>query len=153
MSPYYKYKKERLELKFKIAQDTLALMQGAIMEYTNTKSIYIRRAILGYFQDFTEYIIDMCETYLVMTDNYIDGVSGIELIKRARIHGFLDDTLCEFLITIVRLRNRYTHDYYKREGVEEDIITCCFSEIMYLQIFLEITENEIHLVKTNKKNR
>ncbi|MEG0308590.1 MAG: hypothetical protein RR636_11635 [Clostridium sp.] len=151
MSPYYKYKKERLESKFKIAQDTLTLMQGAITEYTNTESIYIRRAILGYFQDFTEYVIDMCETYLVITESYIDGVSGIELVKRARIHGFLDDTLCGFLTTIVRLRNRYTHDYYKREGVEEDILTCCFSEIMYLQIFLEITESEIHLVKRSMK--
>lgn len=44
----------------------------------------------------------MCETYLVITDNYVDGCSGSELIKRARIHGFIDDiemktsTLLEF---------------------------------------------------------
>ncbi|MHC1682947.1 MAG: hypothetical protein AB6733_08365 [Clostridiaceae bacterium] len=151
MTPYYKYKKERLESKFNIAKDTLTLMQGAIKEYTNTKSIFLRRAILGYFQDFTEYIIDMCETYLVITENYIDGCSGVELIKRSRIYGFSDDSLCEFLTSIVRLRNRYTHDYYKRDRVEDEIIKCCFSQMMYLQIFLEVTDTEIHL-KVNEIN-
>jgi hypothetical protein len=42
-----------------------------------------------------------------------------------------------------------THDYYKRDRVEEDIIKCCFSEMMYLQIFLEVTDLQIHL-KTEK---
>lgn len=145
MVPYYKYKKERLEKKFAVAVDTLTLLQGAMKEYNNTNSIYIRRSILGYFQDFTEYIIDMCETYLVMTENYVDGCSGTELIKRARIHGFFDDGLYTFLNKIIRLRNRYTHDYYKREGVEEDIVKCCFSEMMFLEIFLEISDLELHL--------
>jgi hypothetical protein len=103
-------------------------------EYNITNSIFLRRSILGYFQDLTEYIIDMAETYLVMTDNYVDGCSAPELIKRARIHDFFDDTLSEFLVKIVRLRNRYTHDYYKRDGVEEEILKCCFSEIMYMEI-------------------
>ena len=49
------------------------------------------------------------------------------------------------LTKIVRLRNRYTHDYYKKEGVEEDIFKCCFSEIMYLEIFLEVTDTEVYL--------
>lgn len=145
MSPYYKYKKEKLERKFSMAKETLTLLQGAILEHTKTKSVYIKRAILGYFQDFTEYIIDMCETYLVITENYIDGLSGTELVNKARIYGFIDDDLCDFLITIVRLRNRYTHDYYKREGVEQDIMECCFSQIIYLEIFLNVTESEIAL--------
>ena len=88
----------------------------------------------------------MSETYLVITENYVDGCSGIELIKRARIHGFFDDYLCDFLIKIVKLRNRYTHDYYKREWVEEDIIKCCFSEIMFMDIFLEVSDNNIRSV-------
>ncbi|WP_252224120.1 hypothetical protein [Clostridium sp. ZBS2] len=145
MSPYYKYKKERLEKKFYVAKDTLTLLIGAMKEFNNTNSIFLKRSILGYFQDLTEYIIDMSETFLVMNDNYIDGCSAVELVKRARIHGFLEDSLCDFLIKIVRLRNRYTHDYYKREGVEEDIFKCCFSEIMYLDIFLEVSDTEIHL--------
>ncbi|KAI3349212.1 hypothetical protein [Clostridium botulinum] len=145
MSPYYKYKKERLEKKFYVAKDTLTLLIGAMKEFNNTNSIFLRRSILGYFQDLTEYIIDMSETFLVINDNYVDGCSAIELVKRARIHGFFDDSLCDFLIKIVRLRNRYTHDYYKREDVEEDIFKCCFSEIMYLDIFLEVSDTEIHL--------
>ena len=151
MSPYYKYKKERLEKKFYVAKDTLSLLRGAMKEFNNTNSIFLKRSILGYFQDLTEYIIDMSETYLVMTDNYVDGCSAIELIKRARIHDFFDDTLNEFLLKIVRLRNRYTHDYYKRDGVEEEIFKCCFSEIMYIEIFLEVSDTEIHL--KSKENR
>ncbi|WP_370830829.1 hypothetical protein [Clostridium sp.] len=145
MTPYYKYKKERLEKKFDVAMETLLLLQGAIKEYSNTNSIYLRRSIIGYFQDLSEYVVDMSETYLVMTDNYIDGCSGIELLRKARINGFFDDDLLKFLTKIVRLRNRYTHDYYKREGVEEDIFKCCFSEMMYLEIFLEVTDTEVHL--------
>ncbi|MEA4825764.1 MAG: hypothetical protein VB130_03900 [Clostridium sp.] len=145
MSPYYKYKKERLSFKFNTAKDVLKLMQSAMVEYSNNKSVHLRRAILGYFQDFSEYIIDMCETYLVMTDNYVDGCSAIDLINRARIHGFIDDTLCEFITNFIRLRNRYTHDYYKRGTVEEDILKCCFSDMMYIEIFLQISDEEINL--------
>lgn len=150
MSPYYKYKKERISLKFSTAKDVLTLMQSAMGEYSETKSIHIRRAILGYFQDFSEYIIDMCETYLVMTDNYVDECSAVELVNKARIYGFIDDTLHDFISNFVRLRNRYTHDYYKRDSVEEDILKCCFSDMMYLQIFLEITDQEVHLKFNNK---
>lgn len=145
MTPYYKYKKERLEKKFDVAMETLLLLQGAIKEYSNTNSIYLRRSIIGYFQDLSEYVVDMSEIYLVMTDNYIDGYSGTELLRKARINGFFDDDLLQFLTKIVRLRNRYTHDYYKREVVEEDIFKCCFSEMMYLEIFLEVTDTEVHL--------
>lgn len=145
MTPYYKYKKESLQSKFNMAKDTLTLMQEAMKEYVKSNSVFLRRAILGYFQDFTEYVVDMCETYLVITNNYVDGCSGVDLVKRSRIYGFSDDLLCEFLINTIRLRNRYTHDYYKRDRVEEDIIKCCFSEMMYLQIFLEITDLEVHL--------
>ena len=41
-------------------------------------------------------------------------------------------------------KERLDHDYYKREGVE-DIFKCCFSEMMYLEIFLEVTDTEVHL--------
>jgi len=145
LAPYYKYKKERLEKKFYIAKDTLSLLRGAMKEFNNTNSIFLKRSILGYFQDFTEYIIDMSETYLVMTDNYVDGCSAMELIKRARIHDFFDDILSEFLLKIVRIRNRYTHDYYERDSIEEEIFKCCFSEIMFMEIFLETSDTEIHL--------
>lgn len=90
VAAYYKYKKESINLKFNSAKDTLKLMQGAIKEYKLTGSIYLNRSIIGYFQDFTEYIIDMSETYLVLTGNYVDGYSGVELIKRASLHGFIE---------------------------------------------------------------
>lgn len=150
---YYKYKKESLNLKFNSAKDTLTLMQGAIKEYKSTKSIYIKRAIIGYFQDFSEYIIDMAETYLVMTDNYVDGYSGIELIKKSNLYGFIDDDLSRFLITVVKLRNRYTHDYYKRERVEEDILEYAINNMELLEIFLKITKEKVRLDAKNINNK
>ncbi|MGL4912707.1 MAG: hypothetical protein ACRC3Y_09785 [Romboutsia sp.] len=145
MSPYYKYKKESLNKKFNAAKDTLALMQGAMEEYKKSNSIYVKRGIIGYYQDFTEYIIDMCETYLVMTDNYEDGLSGIQIIKKACIYGFIESSLEKYLLAIIKLRNRYTHDYYKRERVEEDIFTYCFEKMETLELFLEITNEKIKM--------
>ncbi|MCE5220687.1 MAG: hypothetical protein LLF98_05300 [Clostridium sp.] len=80
MSLYYKYKKERLEKKFYVSKDTLSLLRGAMKEFNNINSIFLKRSILGYFQELTEHIIDMCKIYLVMADNYVDGCSAIELI-------------------------------------------------------------------------
>ncbi|WP_195971200.1 hypothetical protein [Clostridium thermobutyricum] len=145
MSPYYKYKKESLNKKFNTAKDTLALMQGAMKEYEKTNSIYIKRGIIGYYQDFTEYIIEMCETYLAMTDNYEDGLSGLQIIKKANIYGFIDFELEKYLLVIVKLRNRYTHDYYKRERVEEDIFSFCFKKMDTLKLFLQITNEKIKM--------
>ncbi|MGG5460978.1 hypothetical protein [Clostridium sp. B9] len=142
---YYKYKKESLNLKFNSAKETLILMQGAIKEYKNTESIYIKRAIIGYFQDFSEYIIDMAETYLVMSGNYIDGYSGVELIKKSSLYGFIDNDLSRFLSTAIKLRNRYTHDYYKRERVEEDILDFAINRMELLEIFLKVTEEKVKL--------
>ena len=145
MSPYYKYKKESLKKKFNSAKETLCLMQGAIDEYNNTKSLYLKRAIIGYFQDFSECVIDMAETYLVMTENYVDGCSGIELINKSNIYGFIDTDLSRFLITVIKLSNRYTHDYYKREKVEEDILTYGVTKMHMMQMFLKVTEEKVTL--------
>ena len=149
VAAYYKYKKESLNLKFISAKDTLKLMQGAIKEYKLSNSIYLKRAIIGYFQDFSEYIIDMSETYLVITGNYTDGCSGIELIKRANLYDFIDDNLAKFLVSVVVLRNRYTHDYYKREKIENDILMYSVDKMELLEIFLQITEEKVRLSATN----
>ena len=143
---YYKYKKESLTLKFEVAKDTLTLMQGAIREYKEGNSIYLKRAIIGYFQDFSEYIIDMCETYLVMTNNYVDGCGGLELIRRSSIYEFIDKDLSKILVALVRLRNRYTHDYYKRDKVEEDILEYCTTKMESLEMFLEVSNEKVRLI-------
>ena len=150
MSPYYKYKKESLKKKFNSAKETLCLMQGAIDEYNNTKSLYLKRAIIGYFQDFSECVIDMAETYLVMTENYVDGCSGIELINKSNIYGFIDTDLSRFLITVIKLRNRYTHDYYIREDSENLIEDFCFQKLACLQIFLEESKDKVILKYKDK---
>ena len=105
----------------------------------------IARGMTGYFSDFTEYIIDICETYLVINDRFNPRLSGIELIKAATSYGLMDDYLCNFMIKCITLRNRFTHDYYKREEAELDIIKFCHSDILYLDIFLECSNEVIKL--------
>jgi len=37
----------------------------------------------------------------------------------------------------VKLRNRYTHDYYIRETSEDEIEKFCLEKLAYLELFLE----------------
>lgn len=145
---YYKYKKERLNDKFNSAHDFLIKIRKAVELYCESPNEIVARGMTGYFSDFTEYIIDICETYLVINDRYNTRLSGVDLIKSAAMYGLMDDFLSNFMVKCVVLRNRFTHDYYKRDVAEQDIIKFCHSEIIYLDIFLEAS-NEI--VKLNYK--
>lgn len=139
---YYKYKKERLNDKFNSAYDFLIKIRKAVELYCESPNEIVARGMTGYFSDFTEYIIDICETYLVINDRYNTRLSGVDLIKSAAMYGLMDDFLSNFMVKCVVLRNRFTHDYYKRDVAEQDIIKFCHSEIIYLDIFLEAS-NEI----------
>lgn len=145
---YYRYKKERLNDKFNSAHEFLLKIRKAVKLYSELPNDIIARGMTGYFSDFTEYIIDICETYLVINDRFNPRLSGIELIKAATSYGLMDDYLCNFMIKCITLRNRFTHDYYKRDIAEADIIKFCHSEIIYLDIFLESSSE---LVKLNYK--
>ncbi len=64
----YRYKKERLNEKFNSAHEFLIKIRKAIKLYCLDPNEIIARGMTGYFSDFTEYIIDICETYLVIND-------------------------------------------------------------------------------------
>lgn len=142
---YYRYKKERLNDKFNSVHEFLLKIRKAVKLYSELPNDIIARGMTGYFSDFTEYIIDICETYLVINDRFNPRLSGIELIKAATSYGLMDDYLCNFMIKCITLRNRFTHDYYKREEAELDIIKFCNSDILYLDIFLECSNEVIKL--------
>ena len=142
---YYRYKKERLNDKFNSAHEFLLKIRKAVKLYSELPNDIIARGMTGYFSDFTEYIIDICETYLVINDRFNPRLSGIELIKAATSYGLMDDYLCNFMIKCITLRDRFTHDYYKREEAELDIIKFCHSDILYLDIFLECSNEVIKL--------
>ncbi|MBM7872034.1 hypothetical protein JOC70_003582 [Clostridium pascui] len=147
---YYKYKKERLNDKFNSAYDFLIKIRKAVELYCESPNEIVARGMTGYFSDFTEYIIDICETYLVINDRYNTRLSGVDLIKSAAMYGLMDDFLSNFMVKCVVLRNRFTHDYYKREVAEQDIIKFCHSEIIYLDIFLEASNEIVKLNYTFK---
>lgn len=151
MSPYYKYKKEKFLEKYKCATDTLDDLKASLTEYRKSDSKLIRRAIFAYFQDFSEYIIDMCESYIIINDGKLDSsTSAVKLIEKSYEMGFFDEILKDYLYTCVKLRNRYTHDYYKRELSENQIEEFCYSKILFLDIFLENSKDNVILKYTNK---
>lgn len=146
MSPYYKYKKEKFMEKYKNASETLENLKSALYKYRKDNDIITRRAIFAFFQDFCEYIIDMCESYILINDGKLDSsTSSLELIEKAHQMKFFDVILKDYLYSCVRLRNRYTHDYYKRELSEKQIEELCYSDILYLDIFLESSKDNVIL--------
>lgn len=151
MSPYYKYKKEKFLEKYKCAMDTLEDLKSCLLEYRQTDSRIVRRAMFAFFQDFSEYIVDMCESYIVINNGNIDSsTSAIKLIQKSHEMGFFDEILKGYLDTCVKLRNRYTHDYYKREISEQQIEEFCYSQILFLDIFLENSKDNVILKYRNK---
>ncbi|SHK28084.1 Protein of unknown function DUF86 [Hathewaya proteolytica DSM 3090] len=98
-----------------------------------------------YFNSFCEFGIDMCETYLVSTNNYILNKSGPEIIELASDFGFIDKEDSKKLEGIVRLRNRYTHDYYQKKQARDRIINICKNELTTFDMFLEASQDKIRL--------
>lgn len=75
MSPYYRYKKERFMEKYQNAYDNLEDLKEAITEYKKSNSRIIKRAMFAFFQDFSEYIIDMCESYIIVNDGKLKSTT------------------------------------------------------------------------------
>jgi uncharacterized protein YutE (UPF0331/DUF86 family) len=146
MTPYYKYKKEKFLEKYKNASDNLENLKESIEEYRKTKSKIIRRAMFAFFQDFSEFIVDMCESYILINDGKLSSSeTSLNLIEKAYTMEFFDEKLKDYLYMSVKLRNRYTHDYYKRELSEMQIEEFCFKELANLDIFLEHSKDKVVL--------
>ena len=143
---YYKYKKEKLEEKFLESKLFLVKIRECIKRNPDSEDDIINEAMISYFNSFCEFIIDMCETYLVSTDNYIPNKSGSEIIELASNFGFISTSDSKKLQSIIKLRNRYTHDYYQRKLSRDRIIKMCKSELTTLELFLEISKEKIKLV-------
>jgi uncharacterized protein YutE (UPF0331/DUF86 family) len=147
-----RYKKEKFTEKYKAAYDNLENLKEAINEYKKTNSKIIKRAMIAYFQDFSEYIIDMCESYIIINNGKINSSSsGLKLIEEAYEIGFFDDTLKKYLSIVVKLRNRYTHDYYVRETSEAEIEKFCIDKLSYFELFLEESKDNVILKYRDKK--
>ena len=152
MSPYYRYKKEKFLEKYQSATDNLEDLKVAIKEYKKTNNRIIRRAMFAFFQDFTEYIIDMCESYILINDGKIKSTtSATKLVENCAkvISSKSDNELKKYLVLSVKLRNRYTHDYYLREDSEKAIEEFCFLKIANLEIFLEESKDKVILKYKN----
>ncbi|WP_271808412.1 HepT-like ribonuclease domain-containing protein [Clostridium beijerinckii] len=152
MSPYFRYKKEKFLEKYKAAYDNLENLKEAINEYKKSNNKIIKRAVIAYFHDFAEYIIDMCESYIIINDGKISSsASALKLIEEASEIGFFDETLKKYLSVVVKLRNRYTHDYYIRETSENEIEKFCLEKLAYFELFLEESKDYVILKYRDKK--
>ena len=103
------------------------------------------------FRDISVYVI-VCESYIIINNGRLDSTStSLKLIEKAFDMGFFDETLKKYLIMAVKLRNRYTHDYYIRETSEKQIEEFCFNRLLYLNLFLEKSKDNVILkYKENK---
>lgn len=152
MNPYYRYKKEKFLEKYQSAYDNLEDLKEAIAEYKKNNSRIMRRAMFAFFQDFTEYIVDMCESYIIVNDGKLkSSISATGLIDKAWEMVFFDDKLKGYLSMAVKLRNRYTHDYYIREESEKLIEEFCFNRLAYLDIFLGENKDKVILKYKDKE--
>ena len=142
---YYKYKKEKLESKFCEIKVFLLKIKECLKRNPDGTDDIIEEAMISYFNSFCEFIIDMCETYLVTTENYIPNKSGPEIIELSSDFGFISKQDSKKLQSIVKIRNRYTHDYYQRKLARERIIKICNTELCFLKMFLNISEEKICL--------
>lgn len=143
---YYKYKKEKLEEKLLESKVFLVRIRECLNRNTNGDDEIIEEAMISYFNSFCEFIIDMCETYLVATDNYIPNKSGTDIIELSSTFGFISSEDSKKLKGIVKLRNRYTHDYYQRKLARKRIVDICKNQIITLDLFLEASSEKIRLV-------
>lgn len=143
---YYKYKKERLEEKFSESKVFLMKIRECLKRSPNSEDEIVDEAMISYFNSFCEFIIDMCETYLVSTDNFIPNKSGPEIIELSSTFGFISPKDSKRLQGIIKLRNRYTHDYYQRKLARKRILDICRSEMNTLDMFLEVSTEKISLV-------
>ncbi len=148
---YYKYKKEKLQEKFSESKVFLVKIRECIKRNPNSNDDIIDEAMISYFNSFCEFIIDICETYLVTTDNYIPNKSGPEIIELVSHFEFISLEDSKKLQNIVKLRNRYTHDYYQRKLARERILKLCRNELKTLELFLEISTEKIILVLKESK--
>ncbi|MEG2936167.1 MAG: HepT-like ribonuclease domain-containing protein [Clostridium sp.] len=143
---YYKYKKEKLEEKLVESKVFLVRIRECLERNPDGTDEIVDEAMISYFNSFCEFILDMCETYLVATENYIPNKSGVEIIELSSTFGFISPEDSKKLQGIVRLRNRYTHDYYQRKLSRKRIIDICNSDIRTLDLFLEVSTEKIRLV-------
>ena len=137
---YYKYKKEKLEEKFLESKVFLVKIRECIKRNIDGEDDIINEAMISYFNSFCEFIIDMCETYLVSTDNYIPNKSGSEIIELASSFGFISAKDSKRLQAIIKLRN------YQRKLSRERIIKMCRGDLATLELFLEISQEKVKLV-------
>lgn len=147
-------KKEKFLDKYKSANQTMEDLKYALNKYRKDNDRITKRAIFAYFQDFCEFVVDMCESYIMVNNEKVDSTfSAMKLIEKSYEMGFFDETLKDYLSTSVKLRNRYTHDYYKRESSEKQIEEFCYSKILFLDIFLESSKDNVILkYKENTQN-
>lgn len=143
---YYKYKKEKLEEKFSESKVFLVRIRECLKRSPNSEDEIIDEAMISYFNSFCEFIIDMCETYLVSTDNFIPNKSGPEIVDLSSTFGFISAKDSKKLQGIIKLRNRYTHDYYQRKLARNRILEICKTEIKTLDMFLDVSTEKITLV-------
>lgn len=102
--------------------------------------------MFAFFRDFSEYIVDMCESYIIINDGKVkSNTTAYWTHWKSQWNFFFDEMFKGYFVMAIKLRNRYIHDYYKREESEKLIEEFCFYKLANLKIFLEESKDKIIL--------
>ena len=114
---HYKYTKKDYYRKYLDATNRLADLEDGLKHFDPTINTVQQRHILNSicysFCKLEQYVLDLCETYLVSNDLFPnDDLTGIELVKTVAEECKEFAKYESLFINIVKLRNSATHVYY-----------------------------------------
>lgn len=124
-----RYKRNEFPKKFSAAYESLKSMRLSLNLFANEndpdmKTIYLN-SVIKTFGDLTEFFLCVCEDYAIENNIAINPEKGHIIIGAAS--GFLSEEEVKLLQSMVRTRNRVTHDYYDREIEIKTVISIAIS--------------------------
>lgn len=122
----YKYTKKDYYRKYLDATNRLADLEDGLKHFDPTINTVQQRHILNSicysFCKLEQYVLDLCETYLVSNDLFPnDDLTGIELVKTVAEECKEFAKYESLFVNVVKLRNSDTHSYYIDDYVQSII--------------------------------
>lgn len=125
-----RYKRNEFPKKFASAYESLKSMKLSLNLFANEndndlKTIYLN-SVIKTFSDLTEFFLCICEDYAIENNITINPEKGYIIVQSAE--ELLDDSEIKLLQSMLRVRNRVTHDYYDREIEIKELISIAISK-------------------------
>lgn len=125
-----RYKRNEFPKKFASAYESLKSMKLSLNLFANEndkdlKTVYLN-SVIKTFSDLTEFFLCICEDYAIENNITINPEKGYIIVQAAE--DLLDDSEIKLLQSMLRVRNRVTHDYYDREIEIKELVSIAISK-------------------------